>query len=172
MMTDAEWESEREALGRWLTESSGAGIVATSAALRAISHRVAVWAAVSALRALLDDVDGDPWIDPYHIERAASLADAIEAWLREPSDARLSAVREQTGGVERIWNDLSGDTGQPEPVLAAATNTGWCARQPDQSFNLTPALGEAERRMGEERVVASVRSALAGAPPWSRGSRG
>jgi hypothetical protein len=158
--------SEREAIDRW-AEASSNDIVATSRALLAISQRVTVWAAVSALRALLADAKDDPLIDPTHLERGGLLADAVEAWLAKPSDERLVLVDQRTRGTEALWNDLAGDTGQPEPILAAATCTGWCVIHPDQLYNLTPALNEAGRRIGAERVLESVRSALAGDPPWA-----
>ncbi|MDP1824807.1 MAG: hypothetical protein Q8L48_16245 [Archangium sp.] len=160
-------DAESQALHHWLEKSSDDDLVASSRALQAISQRVVVWAAVSALRALLDEASADPMVDGYHVERAGLLADAVEAWLADPSDERLSLVRQRTGGIECMWNELSGDTGQPEPVLAAATNTGWCVIHSGQLFNLTPALGEAERRLGPRRVIAAVRTALAVAPPWA-----
>lgn len=166
-MTVGQQRSEREAIDQWLGQSSDSGIVGTSRALQSISQRVVVWAAVSALRALLDDAEPDPLVDPNHVERGRLVADAIDEWLLNPCDERLALVRQRTGRAEELWNELSGDTGLPEPVLAAATNTGWCAIHPDQLFNLTPALGEAAKRMGDERVLASVRSALASSTPWS-----
>ena len=166
-MTDGQVSSEREALDRWFGESSGSGIVETSRALQAISPRVVVWAAVSALRALLDDATPDPMVDRNHLDRARMVVDAIDQWLSQPSEELRSLVRRRTGHAEELWNELAGDTGQPEPILAAATNTGWCVIHPDQLFNLTPALGEAAKRMGEERVLLSVRSALASSFPWT-----
>lgn len=151
---------EREDLAQWLESSSRDDVPGAAQGLMKISHRLCVEAALAGLRALLGATDVKDQFEPDHLQRASRVAEAIERWLAHPDAAHLNAVRECTGSSERLWNELAGDSGQPEPLLECATTAGWATLSPEQRFNLTPSLNGAATLLGKERVLAAVRAEL------------